>query len=64
MPRIVFEKLRDALKGNEIFVKWCDDFENAGISPYVRIIAALCILVYGKAFGEVDGLVEISTTSA
>lgn len=64
MPRSVFIRLLNALWGKGIFRLRKDALKKYGISPLVRIIAALRILAYGKSFDEVDELCEMSASSA
>lgn len=64
MPRTVFERIQNGLMGRGIFVKRTDALNKQGISPLVRIVAALRILAYGKTYDEIDELCEMSRTSA
>lgn len=63
MPRAVFDRVRIGLTGRSIFKQRTDATNKKGISPLVRIIAALRVLAYGKSYDEVDELCEMSTTS-
>lgn len=64
MPRGMFNRIFEGLNGKGIFVRREDACGKIGISPRMRIIAALRILAYGKAFDEMDELCEMSENSA
>lgn len=56
MPRTVFDRVLQGIHRKGLFVQRYDATKKRGISPRMRMIAALRILAYGKSFDEVDEL--------
>lgn len=60
MPSVVFNRVMSAVDGKSIFRLRHDVTNRRGISPRMRVIDAFRVPAYGKAFDEVDEIVEIS----
>lgn len=63
MPRVVFERIQNAINGKGIFVRRTDGLNRQGIHPIVRITAALRMLAYGIAADALDEYLQMSEDS-
>lgn len=63
MSRVISERALEEIHGMYLFVLRYDTAKRRGISPRMRLIAALRVLAYGKSSDEVDELVAASASS-
>ena len=64
MPRSIFNRIADAIFGEESFVLRQDALGKNGIHPLVRLTACLRLLAYGTPPDSLDENLEISETVA
>jgi hypothetical protein len=63
MPRLLFNKIHDALMGTDPFVQKVDATGKKGIHPLVKLVACLCYIAYGDAYDREDENLQIAETT-